>query len=640
MRGVALNLFPTATLNFTFTLYLLPFVEGQRPSTGEERAVRRWLEVDGSKEPFWTLFEPTEGSTKAVCNSMDNTYATIDAMRIALIRSCEANLPVEDFTIKRGFRNWVEIVLHRFSEGTQVISLEPYFFRAQGKFGFLTNFRFHPFDAHKGTRRAQQLSLSLDRQGRSNSNYYADRYSHIADYVSRFHSRIFPLILPGGEKLDVLRRLVEVNVSHLNKKTYVVGSDQQSASQFNGVRKSGPLQTADRDTKLFFLYRPEDRLLSHDLFRALRGDTFPTFPGMDPMFQFSTSFDHAGGIPISDFSPGEIDRASDQVISEAGGHRVVPVVLTPFSRHDSPEDNAGYWHLKHSFLSKNLPLQVVSTKVIADKNTLKWATASIGLQIFAKAGGTPWKVRPRKEKALIVGIGQAHRWVGRQIERHFAYSVLTDSSGVFEELRFLGEGKNEDQYIDSYTESLRRIFEEYSSRFSSFVIHTPFSIRRRELESAAEVLRDQESRQELADLREEAGEFVALKFNDKNRFFGFSVEHNSRVPYESTLLPLSRSEYLVWFEGLQYGQRTVRGRIGNPLHVQFTYPHFNDLDSGQKRAHLQDAINLSGANWRGFNAKSLPVSVYYAQLVAEYLKQFEAHELPPVELNTLTPWFL
>ena len=104
------------------------------------------------------------------------------------------------------------------------------------------------------------------------------------------------------------------------------------------------------------------------------------------------------------------------------------------------------------------------------------------------------------------------------------------------------------------------------------------------------------------------------------------------------MVPLSRSEFLVWFEGLQYGRSIVHKMVGRPLHVKFTYPE--GLNRHQQRAHLQDAINLSGANWRGFNAKSLPVSVYYAQLIAKYLKEFESHGLPKVDVNILSPWFL
>ena len=87
----------------------------------------------------------------------------------------------------------------------------------------------------------------------------------------------------------------------------------------------------------------------------------------------------------------------------------------------------------------------------------------------------------------------------------------------------------------------------------------------------------------------------------------------------------SDDAYLVWFEGLQYGQSTLQKMVGGPLHVRYAYP--DRIGESEKRMFLQDAINLSGANWRGFNAKSLPVSVYYAQIIAEYLKQFDAHGL-------------
>ena len=129
-----------------------------------------------------------------------------------------------------------------------------------------------------------------------------------------------------------------------------------------------------------------------------------------------------------------------------------------------------------------------------------------------------------------------------------------------------------------------------------------------------------------------------MKFNDRNSFFGFASGHNSRVPYESTVVSLSHSEYLVWFEGLQYGQSALQKMVGGPLHVRYAYP--DRIGESEKRMFLQDAINLSGANWRGFNAKSLPVSVYYAQIIAKYLKEFEAHGLRPPDVNNIVPWFL
>lgn len=633
MRRIALNFFPLETDEFTITLYRLPFVEGERPTSGDEEAVRRSLKVDGEYESHWTLFQRTEGATEMVCKPFDNFYVTKDALRLALIQSCRNNLDSDLFHITDGFRRRVEIIMATYPEGKQVISLEPYLLRSRGQFGFLADFRFHPIKEHRGTRRSLQLSLSLDKNGRQNLNYYADRYSQLAAFVDHFHSRIFPINVPNQQQVSVSRQLVELIPQTLAMKHYVVGSNRESRSHFMGVKQAGPLNQVSQDAHLYFLYRPEDRSLSRDLFRALRGDTFSTFSGMERMFRLPISNENVSGVALSDFSANEIQRIRDRVVAAAAGRNVVPIVLTPFSRHDTPEENTAYWNLKQAFLAENLPIQVVATETVADKNKLKWATASIGLQIFAKAGGTPWKVRPRTERCLIVGIGQAHHVSETGIDRFFAYSVLTDSSGVFKEVRVLGEDRNEENYIEDFSTNLRKIFADYSSHFSSFVVHTTFSIQRRELESVAAALAEQKEQQE------EAGEFVSLKFNDRNGFFGFAGDHNSRVPYESTMISLSRDEFLVWFEGLQYGQRTIRGMVGGPLHVKFTYPG-KGLTPDQQRAHLQDAINLSGANWRGFNAKSLPVSVYYAQLIAKYLKEFERHGLPKVDVGILTPWFL
>ncbi len=633
MRGVVLNFFPLATEQFTITLYHFPFVEGERPRCGDEEAVRRHLDVDGKHDFYWTFFQRSKDGTEVVCKPFDNVYVTIDALRLALIQSCRNNLALGQFRVIEGIHQRVEVITKTYPEGSQVISLEPYLLRSRGQFGFLADFRFHPTKEDRGTRRSLQLSLSLDKHGRPNPNFYADRYSQLAAFVTKFHEQIFPLQVPGGQEVTVGSQLVEIQSETLAVKNYVVGSDVESRSQFMGVKQSGPLKQGPEGTHLHFLYRPEDRPLSHDLFRALRGDTFRTFPGMERMFRLPISKENVSGAAMSDFSSSEIQRIKDQVVADASGRKVVPIVLTSFSRHDAPEENAAYWNLKHAFLSAGLPIQVVATETVADKNKLKWSAASIGLQVFAKAGGTPWKVRPRTERCLIVGIGQAHRKSKERIDRYFAYSVLTDSSGVFEEVRVLGEGQDEENYIQSFAASLRSIFTEYSSRFSSFVIHATFAIRRSELESIATVLSEQRK-------QTDSGEFVSLKFNDRNRFFGFMLDHNSRVPYESTVVPLSQNEFLVWFEGLQYGQSIVRGMIGGPLHVAFTYPHHEDLSLEQKRAYLQDAINLSGANWRGFNAKSLPVSVYYAQLIARYLKEFDNLGLPAVNVDTLTPWFL
>ena len=198
MRGIALNFFPLATDRFTITLYRLPYVEAERPRAGDEKAMRRNLEVDGERDLYWTLFQKIENSTEIVCDPFENVYITKDALRLALIQSCKENLDSSLYHVTKGFLPRVEITTATYPEGLQVISLEPYLLRSSGQFGFLADFRSHPTEEHQRTRRALQLSLSLDKNGRRNSNYYADRYSHLAAFVREFHNVIFPITLPGG----------------------------------------------------------------------------------------------------------------------------------------------------------------------------------------------------------------------------------------------------------------------------------------------------------------------------------------------------------------------------------------------------------------------------------------------------------
>jgi len=55
---------------------------------------------------------------------------------------------------------------------------------------------------------------------------------------------------------------------------------------------------------------------------------------------------------------------------------------------------------------------------------------------------------------------------------------------------------------------------------------------------------------------------------------------------------------------------------------------------------LQDAMNIAGANWRGFTAKSMPISMYYAEIIARNYAHFREAGLPDVDFENMPPWFL
>ena len=110
------------------------------------------------------------------------------------------------------------------------------------------------------------------------------------------------------------------------------------------------------------------------------------------------------------------------------------------------------------------------------------------------------------------------------------------------------------------------------------------------------------------------------------------------MPYEATRVRLGPRDYLVWFEGIFPDRPTVTKAFPGPTHLQIL--RVSDEHGIPDDSLLQDLVNLSGANWRGFNAKSAPVSVFYCHLVADMVHDFHERGLPLPAVKDIRPWFL
>ncbi|MBI4790355.1 MAG: hypothetical protein HY782_25260 [Chloroflexi bacterium] len=637
MQKIALSFFALDRQDFSFTVYRKPYQQDQ-PKPIHANCKRRKLpeydsaaEVNGEYGDYWVSLDDVGGVEPFTCNTFTNIQLTLDLLFHLLKQRCSADLLPDQFILPAGLRKRIIMfVIQTFDVGKQIVWLDPYFLKTSGKFGFLADFKLYTPPNTKATRRIQQLSLSLDKDGRSNRNFYAQRYEKIQQFNSMFYDKLFPLGL-DSVAIKMQRTLFNLDADRLETKNYEFADGKTSTSQFKGLLDSkGPYRQVKNRAKVYFVYRNSDKPFSHDLFRALRGETFEsTFPGMSKMFGYELTRENVGGVELGDFSPESIEKALDSMQRDAGGRPVVPVLITPFSK-DTGEDASRSYHIaKHTFLKHCVPSQFVSLIRLQLKDQLKWSVSNIGLQLFAKMGGQPWIVTPHTDNCLIIGLAEAHRKSKAGVEKYFAYSILTESTGLYKDLKVLGQASSPDVYIGNFKKNLELIFDQYHDQYSSFAVHATFSIRGDELDAVKETL----------DKKASDKEFVVLKIDDDNKYFGYSLSNNSLVPYESSFVKLSDREYLVWFEGLQYHNPIIRKRIGRPLHIEFLYPRVGLTDE-RKLGYVQDTLNLSGANWRGFNAKSLPISIYYAYLVARYYKEFQELKLEEIDLEVFNPWFL
>jgi hypothetical protein len=544
----------------------------------------------------------------------------------------EADYRLSDKT----FINELALIMQRHSEGNEELVVQPYSLRATGQTGFLVDFHFRLADGVPFSRRVQQLSLSLDKNGRRNVDFYADRSAKLRAFLEA-RWRVFEGMTPPGSStpLRIPRDFVALPAGRLRPKTYVFAGNKESRSQFAGLRDLGPLQPLDEPPKLLFVFREQDRQPARRLAMALRGLQQRgkyNFPGFRELFKVDLSID-ANPVVLPDLSPGSMEAALKRAQTvRAESPQVLPVIVLP------NEDDNGYLAQKAHFSHAGLPTQVCTLRILEDEETLKWAIANLALQIFCKAGGKPWKVRPTAESSLIIGISQSHKWKGpkdaRQIEKYFAFSVLTDSSGLFQQIQVLSDSPDHDTYVAALSANLKKVLES-NKGVNRVVIHTSFKLKYREIDTIQKTVRAV-----AADTDPTKCRFSVIKVNHRSRFFGFNRSANSLVPYEATKIQLGRHEYLVWFEGISPDKSTVTKAFPGPTHLQFLRVTDYKVEPAEERELLQDLVNLSGANWRGFNAKSSPVSVFYCHLVADLVHDFHERGLPLPAVQDLRPWFL
>ena len=364
--------------------------------------------------------------------------------------------------------------------------------------------------------------------------------------------------------------------------------------------------------------------------RGTKGKERLSFPGFGTLFKTELHVD-SDPIILPDLSEASMSAALVKVKAKRSvSANMLPVLVLPEG------DDNGYLAHKADFAHAGIPTQVCTLRVIQDEYALKWAIANIALQIFCKAGGQPWKVRPTAEPTLIVGISQSHKTKvvegKRSVEKYFAFTVMTDNSGLFQRIQVLGEGGSKNEYLHQLRDNLRAILSEGSERFARVVVHTSFKLKYDEIDAIQETVAQAARHSEGHRCR-----FAVVKVNQKCRFFGINRHVNSLVPYEGTSVKLGHREHLVWFEGIFPDKTTVNKAFPGPTHLQFL--RISDGTGINDDDLLQDIINLSGANWRGFNAKSAPVCVF-CQLVADLVHDFHDNGLPLPQVQIIRPWFL
>ncbi len=615
MNEIALNFLPLISKNFSFNIYRR---EKMQNETKWDENVKIYKLPDNTNNNeyinFCVSFKQFEDSEKITIDSNKNIELTKWYL-FTLLKNRLENENIEFEHSEKSFNPFrIYIITENITgKGKKSVWMEPYYLKIKNEFGFLLDYKFIKDPNSVFDRYIQRLSLSLDDNYQTNKNFYIDKYRYIINFLEKKFSNFKEL----SQNLIIDTNFEKLTCEKLKTKNYIFRNNNNNNSQFNGLMQYEVFLPAPITNQLIYIYLIQDdtKQYAYDLIKALNGEKFKTFKGVNKLGLPEQTKDNTRALIIEDYN-----NFKDKLEEIPSNNNFIIISIFP------SKEEKFYYELKNYCLNKNIPLQTIHIETIADENKLKWSVSGIALQMFTKLGGVPWLVETENNNCLIVGIGQSIERTEENISRFFAYSVFLEASGKFLKIESLADANTKNDFLTAVADNIRKILDE-NENYQRIIFHVPEKIRKETVKKIEEILRESQQNVEL----------YILRINDDSRFFGYDLNNNSMIPFESSYIKLSDNAFLVWTEGLNYHNPKPLKRYGNPLYIQFFYSNQQNYD---KELLLQDILNLSGANYRGFNAKALPVSLYYPKLISNFYKHFKEIKLDLISVETDKLWFI
>lgn len=627
MKKIALNFVPLQEQIFDINVFTK---ERDNHDFKNEDSEIFALTIGDEKEQFWFSFFPKNDFTPVVYKSNENIYLTLRYIFKTLCDRCIKTLVEKnEYTIETHFASQkVRFIIKSYDEGNQIVWLSPYFLETTQKFGFLLDFKFAVNQGQSFSRKIQQLSLSLNGEYKSNNNLYYDKFNMLKSFARFYYKKTFAnsiIDFAGFTQLDSFQ---------LQNKTYIFGNNEEANYPSTGLKKSGPYKKVNQSALFYFLRNEDEKDKALKLYTALRGENLDDnkfYGGLEETYKLTINQNNIKGLNSDKYKfVDEIEQVAIEIKNKHPDEKIIIFAFSP-RKEEGGAGQKRYLTIKYGFAQQNIPVQFVQYSTVTSPYALKSSIPNIALAVFSKLGGEPWKVKSSGEDCLVLGISQTiYRKAGSKAKKFIAYSVLLDTGGIYKSLEVLSNEENIESYFAKLKISLKKVLTEETKKYKKVVLHVTFKLKIKELNIIKETLSGFDS--EI--------DFVVIRINTENDFWGYEQTQHHLTPSRNTCISIADTKYLIWLEGTKSNFDSPEKRYSGPMYVDFFYTS-KPLNENDKRTYLQDLLNLSGANWRGLNAKAVPVSVYYCKLVSEYIKDFkEVLNIEELKNEFSNPWFL
>lgn len=295
------------------------------------------------------------------------------------------------------------------------------------------------------------------------------------------------------------------------------------------------------------------------------------------------------------------------------------LIQTDEGFHDLTGDHNPYLVTKALLLAHQVPTQAFEWETIRPGMPLDAVLSVMGLATYAKVNGTPWLLPAHQSTAheLIVGIGSYEARDSRlgPGERYIGVATVFTSEG-----RYILESRTPatpaSDYLNELLATLKRVIDTVRKGDAwtddqpvRLIFHVFKDFNHAEISAVKQLMHD-------LHLPHATFAFVHL-VEDHPYLVTDPSQHGPKgagVPPRGLTLELGQRETLVHLRGPRELRRDTDGpprAILLRLHPDSSFTSLSYL--------ARQVFDFSCLSWRGFQASPLPISVYYADLVAQQL---------------------
>lgn len=351
-------------------------------------------------------------------------------------------------------------------------------------------------------------------------------------------------------------------------------------------------------------------------------------------------------VEITNYDFAQYKEAIDNNLTEDEGVDLVLLETQEEFRKLSPQENP-YYRVKALVLGAGIPVQFIKNEKIrkSDKE-LQYLCNTLGLQIYAKLGGTPWLLPASRgiDREIIVGVGSSilrdSLVAGEEQEKIVGITTFFSGDGNY----LLSNRCKEVQY-EKYFEELLRSLQQCIVTISRTygwqkgeTVRIVFHIFKPIKNIEAEVVQELVSRFEEYEIK-----YAFITVSEGHPFVLFDPdqwkEKAKYVPNRGVNLVIDDDSCLLQLQGAAE-RFTERRGFSHPVLIK-VHP-----ESTFKDLHFitQQIYCLSALSFRSYFPVRLPITIYYADMIAKLLGKLRyVPGWNPLVVNTglsRKKWFL